>query len=48
MSLEFGVHAAACTVAIQLADPAGAARSLGRLHTIADQIGDPHMIWLRA
>ena len=45
LSFEFGVHAAAYTVAIQLADPAGAARSLGRLHTIADQIGAPHMIW---
>ena len=43
--LEFGVHAAAYTVAIQLADPAGAARSLERLHTIADQIGAPHMTW---
>ena len=45
LSLEFGVHAAAYTVAIQLADPAGAAGSLGRLHTIADQIGAPHMTW---
>ena len=43
--LEFSVHAAAYTVAIQLADPAGAARSLERLHTIADQIGAPHMTW---
>ncbi len=43
--LEFGVHAAAYTVAIQLADPAGAARSLERLHTIADQIGAPDMTW---
>ena len=31
LHLEFAVHAAAYTVAIQLADPAGAARSLGRL-----------------
>ena len=45
LPLEFGVHAAAYTVAIQLADPAGAARSLRRLHTIAGQIGAPHMIW---
>jgi DNA-binding SARP family transcriptional activator len=43
--LEFGVHAAAYTVAIQLADPAGAARSLERLRTIADQIGAPRMTW---
>ena len=45
LPVEFGVHAAAYTVAIQLADPAGAARSLGRLHAIADQIGAPHMTW---
>jgi DNA-binding SARP family transcriptional activator len=45
LHLEFGVHAAAYTVAIQLADPAGAARSLERLHTIADRIGAPHMTW---
>ena len=45
LHLEFGVHAAAYTVAIQLADPAGAARSLDRLHAIADQIGAPHMTW---
>ncbi len=43
--LEFAVHAAAYTVAIQLADPAAAARSLERLHAIADQIGAPRMIW---
>jgi hypothetical protein len=43
--LEFAVHAAAYTVAIQLADPAGAARSLGRLHAIADVIGAPQMTW---
>ena len=43
--LNFGVHAAAYTVAIQLADPGGAARSLDRLHAIADQIGAPHMTW---
>ena len=43
--LEFAVHAAAYTVAIQLADPAGAARSLGRLHAIADAIGAPQMTW---
>jgi hypothetical protein len=45
LHLEFGVHAAAYTVAIQLADPAWAARSLERLHTIADQVGAPHMTW---
>jgi len=43
--LQFAVHAAAYTVAIQLADPAAAARSLERLHAIADQIGAPRMIW---
>ncbi len=43
--LEFAVHAAAYTVAIQLADSAGAARSLGRLHAIADVIGAPQMTW---
>jgi DNA-binding SARP family transcriptional activator len=43
--LEFAVHAAAYTVAIQLADPAAAARSLERLHAIADRIGAPRMIW---
>ena len=43
--LEFAVHAAAYTVAIQLADPAAAARSLERLHVIAAQIGAPRMIW---
>ena len=41
LHLEFAVHAAAYTVAIQLADPAGAARSLGRLHAIADVLGSP-------
>ena len=43
--LVFAVHAAAYTVAIQLADPAGAARSLERLHVIAEQVGAPGMIW---
>jgi hypothetical protein len=43
--LEFAVHAAAYTVAIQLADPAGAARSLGRLHAIADVTGALQMTW---
>ena len=43
--LEFAVHTAAYTVAIQLADPVGAARSLGRMHAIADQIGAPQMTW---
>src|SRR5208282_5529052 len=45
LHLEFAVHAAAYTVAIQLADPAGAARSLGRLHAIADVTGAPQMTW---
>jgi DNA-binding SARP family transcriptional activator len=45
LDLEFAVHTAAYTVAIQLADPAGAARSLGRLHAIADVIGAPQMTW---
>ena len=45
LPLEFAVHAAAYTVAIQLADPAGAARSLVRLHAIADVIGAPQMTW---
>jgi DNA-binding SARP family transcriptional activator len=45
LHLEFAVHAAAYTVAIQLADPVGAARSLGRLHAIADVIGAPQMTW---
>ena len=45
LHLEFAVHAAAYTVAIQLADPAGAARSLVRLHAIADVIGAPQMTW---
>ena len=43
--LEFAVHAAAYTVAIQLADPARAAGSLRRLHAIAGQIGAPAMLW---
>ena len=43
--LQFAVHTAAYTVAIQLADPAAAARSLERLHAIADHIGAPRMIW---
>ena len=43
--LEFAVHAAAYTVAIQLADPARAAGSLRRLHAIADQVGAAAMLW---
>jgi hypothetical protein len=43
--LEFAVHAAAYTVAIQLADTSGAASSLDRLRTIADEIGAPQMTW---
>ena len=45
LELEFAVHTAAYTVAIQLADPAAAARSLGRLHSIADVTGAPQMTW---
>jgi DNA-binding SARP family transcriptional activator len=45
LELEFAVHTAAYTVAIQLADPAGAARSLGRLHAIAEVTGAPQMTW---
>jgi hypothetical protein len=43
--LEFAVHAAAYTVAIQLADTAGAASSLDRLRAIANAIGDPQTTW---
>ena len=43
--LEFAVHAAAYTVAIQLADPARAAGSLRRLHAIAGQVGAAAMLW---
>jgi len=45
LHLEFAVHTAAYTVAIQLADPAGATRSLGRLYAIAGVIGAPLMTW---
>ena len=45
LELEFAVHTAAYTVAIQLADPVRAARSLARLHAIADVIGAPQMTW---
>ena len=43
--LEFAVHAAAYTVAIQLADISGAGRSLDRLRAIAGEIGAPQMTW---
>ena len=43
--LEFAVHAAAYTVAIQLADPARAAGQARRLHAIAGQVGAPAMLW---
>lgn len=48
LHLEFGVHAAAYTVAIQLADPVAAVRSLERLHAIADEIGTPQMVFTMA
>jgi hypothetical protein len=43
--LEFSVHAAAYTVAIQLADPVTAAHSLERMHAISEQVGTPEMRW---
>jgi DNA-binding SARP family transcriptional activator len=43
--LEFTTHVAAYTVAIELADPAAAARSLARLRAIASEIGAPRMQW---
>jgi DNA-binding SARP family transcriptional activator len=43
--LEFNTHIAAYTVAIELADPAAAARSLSTLRTIAADVGEPGMRW---
>ena len=43
--LEFTTHVAAYTVAIELADPAAAARSLATLRAIAAEIGEPGMRW---
>jgi hypothetical protein len=43
--LEFSTHVAAYTVAIELADPAAARRSLARLRAIAADIGAPRMRW---
>jgi len=43
--LEFSTHVAAYTVAIELADPAAAARSMARLRAIAAEIGAPRMRW---
>ncbi|HJQ41578.1 MAG TPA: AAA family ATPase [Jatrophihabitantaceae bacterium] len=43
--LEFTTHVAAYTVAIELADPAAAARSLSKLRAIAAEIGEPGMRW---
>jgi DNA-binding SARP family transcriptional activator len=43
--LEFAVHVAAYTVAIQLADIPGAALSLDTLRGIAAEIGAPQMTW---
>jgi len=43
--LEFTTHVAAYTVAIELADPVGAAHSLAKLRAIASEIGAPRMRW---
>jgi hypothetical protein len=43
--LEFTTHIAAYTVAIELADPSAAARSLSKLRAIAAEIGEPGMRW---
>jgi tetratricopeptide (TPR) repeat protein len=43
--VEFTTHVAAYTVAIELADPAAAARSLATLRTIAAAIGEPGLRW---
>jgi hypothetical protein len=43
--LEFTTHVAAYTVAIELADPAAASRSLATLRRIASEIGAPRMRW---
>ena len=43
--LEFTTHVATYTVAIELADPAAAARSLATLRSIAAEIGEPGMRW---
>ena len=43
--VEFTTHVAAYTVAIELADPAAAARSLATLRSIAAEIGEPGMRW---
>jgi DNA-binding SARP family transcriptional activator len=43
--LEFATHVAAYTVAVELADPVGAARSLATLRRIASEIGAPRMRW---
>lgn len=43
--LEFTAHVAAYTVAVELADPAAAARSLATLRSIAAEIGEPGMRW---
>ncbi len=43
--LEFKTHVAAYTVAVELADPDGAASSLEKLRAIAAEIGEPRMRW---
>lgn len=43
--LEFATHIAVYTVAIELADPVAASRSLARLRAIAAQVGEPRMRW---
>src|SRR5205814_1288103 len=44
--LEFASHTTAYNVAIQLADPVAAARSLTRLRALAAHVGEPHMRWI--
>ena len=43
--VEFTTHLAAYTVAVELADPAAAARSLATLRGIAADVGEPGMRW---
>jgi DNA-binding SARP family transcriptional activator len=43
--LEFATHVAAYTVAIELADPVAAARSLATMRAIASDVGAPRMRW---
>lgn len=43
--LEFTTHVAAYTVAIELADPEAAVRSLATLRSIAAEVGEPGLRW---